>query len=360
VDMNLVPVQLPTAGLKGIGILPATSLEIAQMQNTKQMYEQYGLKPGDVLTAVDGEKIEQFWQFSEKLRNNFEPAVMLTFKRAGETKSVEKEFALDFSPVLKYKGHEEFILADIYGLIPRLKIISVETPEANEVLQKGDVILKVGDVTNPTYKQLRDTTTANVGKAMGMAVLRDNKIEEVNVTPKMEGDRAVIGIGVGLDVESTFAAATTDANTYPWPASMPDGAEITAVGGVKVKNYFDIASQLAANKGKTVKIEYSSVLNDKKIEFAMPAEAKLQAREQISQELPFDMLKRLYRAAGPGEALEMGSRKTLEFVVQTYMTLKGLIVRDISPKSLMGPVGMIAASSKIIAEREFIQYLHFL
>ena len=56
----------------------------------------------------------------------------------------------------------------------------------------------------------------------------------------------------------------------------------------------------------------------------------------------------------------MGSRKTLEFVGQTYMTLKGLITRDISTKSLMGPVGMIAASSKIISERDCMQYFYFM
>src|SRR4030042_4188181 len=48
------------------------------------------------------------------------------------------------------------------------------------------------------------------------------------------------------------------------------------------------------------------------------------------------------------------------FIVQTYITLKGLIMRTISPKGLMGPVGIIAASSRIIAEREFIMYFYFM
>jgi regulator of sigma E protease len=360
-DVNIVAVQISGTGLKGIGIHPATSLEIAKVENTKQLYGQYGLKPGDVLTAVDGGKIEQFWQFSEKLNNSFEPAVTLTFKRAGQAEPVEKKLGLDFAPVLEYKGGEEFLLAQIYGLIPRLKIISVDSAEANEVLQKGDIIVQTADTANPTYKQLRDITTANAGKELSIAVLRGDKIVEVKVTPKTGADgRVVIGIGVGLDVENTFAAATTDANMYPWPAGMPKGAEIVSIGGDKVKNYFEIAAKLEANKGKNVKIEYSSVLGDKKFDFAMPAGASLKVREQISQELPFNILKRLYKASGPVEALEAGGRKTLEFAAQTYMTLKGLITRDISPKSLMGPVGMIAASTKIISEREFIQYLHFL
>jgi regulator of sigma E protease len=56
----------------------------------------------------------------------------------------------------------------------------------------------------------------------------------------------------------------------------------------------------------------------------------------------------------------MGTRKTVEFIAETYMTIKGLIVGEVSPKSLMGPVGMIAASSSIIAEKEYTRYLHFM
>jgi regulator of sigma E protease len=359
-DINIVAVQIPGTGLKGIGIHPATSLEIAKVQDPKQLEGQYGLKSGDVLTEVDGEKVEQSWQLSKKLETSFSPSVMLTFKRSGQAEVVKKKIEIDYFANLENKGNEEYVLANIYGLMPRLKVIPIGL-EANEPLKSGDIILKAGDVSNPTYKQLREVTTANVGKALGIAVLRGEKIEEVNVTPKMGADdRVVIGIGVGLDVESTYVAATADANLYPWPADMPKGAEIVSIGGIKVKNYFDIAAQLEANKGKTVKIEYSNVLGDKKIEFAVPAAGGVKVKELTSQNLPFDILKRLYKASGPVEALEAGGRKTLEFAAQTYMTLKGLITRDISPKSLMGPVGMIAASTKIISEREFMQYLHFL
>jgi regulator of sigma E protease len=359
-DYNLVPIPLASTGLKGIGIMPATSLKIAKVQNPKELNEQYGLKSGDVLTAVNGEKVEQAWQLSNKLENYFEPTVALTFTRPGQSEPEEKKIELNYYANLKDKGHENYVLANIYGLVPRLKVIPMGFDEANEPLKSGDIILKVGDISNPTYNQLREVTVANAGKSLGIAVLRGDKIVEVNVVPKNENGRVVIGIAVGMDAESLYVAGTTDSNTYSWPANIPQGAEIVSIGGAKVNNYFDIAAKLEANKGKTIKIEYSSVLGDKKFEFAVPAAGGTNVKELTSQNLPFDMLTRLYRANGASEALKMGSRKTLEFVAQTYMTLKGLITRDISPNSLMGPVGMIAASTKIISEREFIHYLHFL
>ena len=56
------------------------SLEIAKVQDPKQLEEQYGLKSGDVLTEVDGEKIEQSWQLSKKLENSFSPSTTKLFK----------------------------------------------------------------------------------------------------------------------------------------------------------------------------------------------------------------------------------------------------------------------------------------
>lgn len=360
-DFTVTAEELPTAGYKGFGILPAMSLEIAKVENSEDLFERTGLKPGDVLTAVGEDKIEQYWQFSAKLQNSFVPAVTLTFQRPGQAEAAAEEFKLDFTPALKYIEQGEFVPSHICGLIPRLKIVSIELPEVNEVLQKGDIIVRAADTANPTYKELREITTAYADKELGITVLRNDEVVEIMVIPKQAADgRAVIGIGVGLDVENSFAAAAADVNLIP-PASLPRGAEITSVAGSKVKNYFDIAKVLKENKGKTATIVYRSALSSGKFNFDVPAEGNFTAVKAIlSQELPFKPIKRLYRAAGPADAVKMGARKTVEFIAQTYMTLKGLIIGSVSPKSLMGPVGMIATSSKIIAEREFMMYFYFM
>ena len=361
-DFAVAAEELPGAGYKGFGILPAMSLEIGEVQQPEKLYKESGLKAGDVLAGVGGDKIEQYWQFSTKLQETFEPNISLTFKRSGQAEPVVRTFSLDFAPALEYKGQDDFVHAHIYGLIPRLKITSVELPEANEVLQAGDVIVRAADTGNPTYKELRQITTAHADKELELTVLRKDELIETTVIPRREADgRAVIGVGVGLDVESPVAAATADVNELLLPPDLPRGAEIITVAGKKVGNYFDIAAAIEAKKGKTVKITYKSTLSNGQFDFSVPAEGGFVAvRAVFSQELPFKPLKKLYRAAGPGDAVKMGCRKTVEFIVRTYMTLKGLIVGSVSPKSLMGPVGMIAASSRIIAEREFIMYFYFM
>jgi regulator of sigma E protease len=97
------------------------------------------------------------------------------------------------------------------------------------------------------------------------------------------------------------------------------------------------------------------------MDYAVGQDGDILAASPITAyDLPFKMLKKLYRADGTFDAMKIGTRKTVEFIAQTYMTIKGLIVGSVSPKSLMGPVGMIAASSKIIAEKNYIHYLNFM
>src|SRR3989304_7287152 len=56
----------------------------------------------------------------------------------------------------------------------------------------------------------------------------------------------------------------------------------------------------------------------------------------------------------------MGYRKTVIFITQTYLTLKCIIAGMISPKSLMGPVGIIAISYRVVAHQPFTYYIYLL
>ena len=60
-------------------------------------------------------------------------------------------------------------------------------------------------------------------------------------------------------------------------------------------------------------------------------------------------MERLYKANGPVDAIGMGYKRTKTFIVQTYVTLHRLIGGLVSPKQLMGPVGILTFSYQIVA-----------
>jgi len=83
-------------------------------------------------------------------------------------------------------------------------------------------------------------------------------------------------------------------------------------------------------------------------------------RAQLAEPVPFKQLERLYQAGNPVEAIGMGYRRTLGFIAQTYVTLTRLIGGLISPENLMGPVGIITLSYRIVADQPLVNYAYFL
>jgi regulator of sigma E protease len=71
-------------------------------------------------------------------------------------------------------------------------------------------------------------------------------------------------------------------------------------------------------------------------------------------------MEKLYQAKGPLDALGLGYRRTVMFIAQTYVTLKQLLSGLISPKYLMGPVGIITFSYQIVKEQPLVNYAYFL
>jgi regulator of sigma E protease len=380
-DVNIIARDMPGAGFRGFGILPAFMLEMAKVEKPEVLFAATGLKPGDILTAVNGEKIEQSWQYTEKIQKVFAPTVELSFQRPGQDEPVVFIDKVEFSGCMEYQDGGEFIPSHIGGIIPRLKITSIEPTDAkrpafiskliklfykesadvNQILQPGDIIVRAADTANPTFQELRQAAITYAKKDLKLTSLRNSELIEATVVPKVGKDgRAVIGIGVGLDVDNPIAAAVADPNTSQL-GDLPRGAEIVSVAGEEVSDFFDIAAALEKNRGSTVKIVYRSALDEKQMDYAVRQYGDILAvSPTTAYDLPFKMMRKLYRADGAVDAMKMGTRKTVEFIAQTYMTIKGLIVGSISPKSLMGPVGMIAMSSKIIAEKNYIQYLNFM
>jgi RIP metalloprotease RseP len=143
-------------------------------------------------------------------------------------------------------------------------------------------------------------------------------------------------------------------------AAIPSGAEITAVGGISVSNFYEVAREVGRYLGQSVTIDYrvdeqtggSVVLDLGEEDFAA-------VKTTLAEFIPFEPLERLYKAEGVVDALVMGSKKSVWFIIQTYVTLKGLLARSISMEAMSGPVGIAAMSYKAV-EHSFISFMYLL
>jgi regulator of sigma E protease len=187
---------------------------------------------------------------------------------------------------------------------------------------------------------------------------------KITVVPKRDKDanRVMIGIAVELDVEQAVAAGTIATPNRPAAPAIPRGATIETVDGVEVSNFFDITRELKKNAGQRVTIDWR--VDEQKAGNTAIETGKAQDIVTVAtipeQMIPFDDLERLYKAKGPVDAMVMGYKRTKTFIIQTYVTLQRLIGGLVSPKQLIGPVGILSFSYQIVAVRPLVYYAYFL
>ncbi len=367
-ELTIVAKLLEGNPMRLFGVEPAQSLTIAKVADVNSLRERLGLLPDDRIKSVNGIDVQTHWQLVEIVRNCLAPTVVISGLRVGNgegSKLIESEIRLGLGPVQKQVTSESD-LSHIYSMVPRLR---VEVVDADCGLQEGDVILAIGDVENPTYKEMREVTTEYEKKDLGIKVLRRiaEGVEEilmVTVKPKRRrgSDRVLIGIIPVLDAEHPIVAKTIATEDGPAKLEIPDGAVVTAVDGVPVSSFYDIIREIRRYPGERITIDYQ--VNDQiagSVALNVETDGEpITVKSTFAEFVPFEDLKRLYRADNPIEAVGMGYKKTVMFIAQTYLTLRRLVGRDVSPKSLLGPVGILAASYTIVSERPFVYYMYFL
>jgi regulator of sigma E protease len=393
-DYSLVAKQEPGDDIKKFGIFPPQSLIVARLydaKEAKELFEKTGLRPGDRIKSVDGKSVRSYWEFEQIVQDSIEPAVMVKAERVEKGCKSEIEAKIKLKLVsADIKGGSELEIGHICSMVPRLQIEAVsQEPLSTEKrlkaffsrkkadkeiktekeLQSGDIILAVGEIENPTYKELREVTTKFEDKELPIRVLRadSNGLEKeltITVTPKYskKDERVVIGIVLVLDAEHPVVAKTVATEDWPVKLEIPRGAVITAVDGVKVLSFYDIYREIKRKAGKRIMINYRL---GKKITGGVALDVKpdedfATVTSVFAEFIPFKPLERLYKASSPVEAVMMAYSKTIMFITQAYITLKGLATGLFSPKGLMGPVGILTFSYKIVAERPLIDYVYFL
>ena len=362
--------QMSGMPLRLFGILSPQTLTIAEVSaaDANALLARTGLLPGDRIKAVNGRDVQTNWQLERIVQNAFVPAVTVLAERTDavskEVELIKSQIQLDLN-FAKGEVKAESDLGHIYSMVPRLQIKVVNTGLS---LQSGDIILAAGNVENPTYKELRDVTEEYKDKELPIKVLRTGpdgteKTLTVTVVPKQSrpGKRVVIGIVPVLDAEHPVVAKTITAKDGPAALAIPRGASITAVDGVSVANFYDIIKQLRKNAGQRVTIDYrlnEEIAGDVVVDLGKDKNF-VAVESAFAEFVPFKPMERLYKADGPVNALVMGSKKSVWFIVKTYVTLKGLFNRNVSLDAMSGPVG-IATMTYQAVKHSFVSFLYLL
>lgn len=397
-----------TTDLRYTGISPATTLTIEPLitkdtELLEEIYQLTGLYPYDEVKAVNGQAVQTPWEFAQKVAASFMPEVSLTVSRQwspdgeddieDEPKSmVTVSLPVDVRPVVD-NFRNEYDLAHFGSLLPRLKVRAIYEPPAviglpvritnwfkttilgqekppqpkrTAGLQEGDIILKLGGLDLPNYKQLRERVAEFKNKDMPVTVLRADddgteQIVELTVHPKADPatDRVLMGIVPVLDMENPVVAQVLSDSGQSIPPEIPAGATITAVDGQAVNSFYQVAQLLQANPGNKVAIEYRFEDHSGGTAIVVSRPEPVHAEAMISVGMPFQDLMQPFKADDPIEAVNMGLKKTWQFVSRSYVTLGRLLQGSVPVSALSGPVGIISMTYQVTGV-SLDRYLYFL
>ncbi len=370
-ERELSIVARPVDGLpvRLFGLLPSSSLNVANIKNADVdvLYEQTGLKPRDKIVAVKGQPIEHYWQLEEAILSTFQPDVTIQVERQvghGEIQRVEVSLPLALNNS-RSEVEVESDLDHVCSLVPRLRITQVAL--GPDSLKPGDVVLRIADIDSPTYMEMRDLTTEFEDQDLFIQVLREdaNGVEQVvdlSVRPKRQKDseRVVIGVAVELDAKHAVIAKSISTSEQSEPLAIPRGATITRIANTDVGDFFDIIHAMKANEGHDVQMHWAAQGQVGSVELSLKdLQSRIHMQSVLAQSIPLSDLEEIHQAANLGDATVMSFKKCYSFVLQTYVTLRRLISRDVSLKAMSGPVGIATVTYQAV-ERSFSSFLYLL
>jgi len=379
IELGIVPreVQTETVGrVKQFGIEVPFSTKIAKVDNPQLLYDSTGLKIGDEILSVNGQQVKNASELFDKIKNVTSREVPVIVERGKDGES--EKFELDLGITMGFDlvdPNSESSLSHIYSILPLLKVSYVaDTAYDKKIddqhkLKAGDVIVAVGEIEYPSYKELRDITNNFADKELSFKVSRKdaNGVESIvsckAYPKKSKSDRVVIGVGIEYDADNAVVAKTIKSDGVE-KLDIPRGAVITAVDGEPVGSFYDVINIIRKNEfcGQRISVDYridDDIAGGVSVDPAKWTQA-ITVQMMLSDFVPLAIMERLYKADSGLEAVKIGCVKTKRMLFQAVTTLKMFLSGQVSAKGFLGPVGILKTSYQIVKERPLIDFFNWI
>lgn len=338
------------------GIEPMLTLRVLEAKDGKYVGDQQ-LKHDDVIVAVGGQGVSEFWQVEDRLLRHGDGPVALTARRDGQNVDVTfervKVFGLAHGQGLKF--------LDLAGMEPRVQVHGPgDVAEAG--VKAGDVIVSYGGVEDPSRRELADVSKANLGQATPLVVLRAGQRVDLTVEPrKGPNGQALIGLTTEPEYSTPFVSEV-EGDSPAGKAGIEKGAVIQQVNGRKVQGWPGVLAALAENLGKSVTIAYKLGDEEKTADLGVVTSKELDL-EQFQAGLPVTLATYPVRTepikGGPLQALRYSIEDTREWVLTSYATLARIFEGRVGIKGLSGPVG-IGAIAVLTAREGPVDFMYLM
>ncbi|AQQ71227.1 Regulator of sigma E protease [Limihaloglobus sulfuriphilus] len=376
-EITMVPEKGAGDQFPKFGIMPMSTLEIAEVDGGEELFEKYDIKPGDMIVEANGKLLKSGVELEDMMISVFKPALpvkLLRKQNGGDGSFVSIDIPLNASPSYASGSGDKLADASLCSIVPRLL---VEQPgeeaaeraeqQGRDFFKSGDIVIKAADIEYPSFTEFRSLTEQYSGKSMPVTVIRDSSEVSLELVPYVpEGsDSPKVGVVFGLDLNSNVAAYIKKDGFVSSYTDIPRGVKIKSIDGKEVKSFFEMDEVLSGLAGERVSMTFEANGTDSRGSAVINAaeEDKINEIQMYPQDyLPTAQLLREYKADGVIAGVQTGVYMIYDSLSQAYATLKALFMKDssVGAKELSGPVGIAQLSYKMIKYRGLASFLNLM
>jgi regulator of sigma E protease len=338
-----------------------------------------GLRAGDRILAVEGEKVRTFDELRDAFVGRFDRPIPLTVERDGKQSIVE----VTPRKIIETTTPVDSVERGQIGIQPGRKPAVVGVPPGSPAAQAGlktfDRILAVNGVHTPDEAALHEQVAKTQG-ALELTVLRPRRVEAGPVTgrassvvkvtvPRQPGDDGFAALGAE---PSDLYVVAVSPNSAADKAGLQVGDRLVAFNGEPLRSFNVLAGELSKLKDQPFQLTWRAAADGQERTRTL-AQAPLVTRDRhgetsslvlgvrpwlpsSAEVLPVDMVT---VNLGPLEALREAAIVVPKIVGQMVKVIGGLLTQEVSHKTLGGPVMMYQLASES-AEQGLNAFLHLM
>ncbi|MCP4710206.1 MAG: hypothetical protein GY869_16405, partial [Planctomycetes bacterium] len=397
-SLTVMPDYFDSAGRKSIGVgRPALTTLSTRLEGDAYIEEmkKMGIAPGDKIVAINGSPVTHYAHIVKVLYpmpgESTGDDVSLTFEHADDQGDISLNtitFPMILAPTRKLnpKTGASYAPGGVLGMVPRQQV--AQTDESFEdtfsKLEPNDTIIRFGEISNPTFLELRQACNNNNNEPVKMVVERmiDGEIQNVSfeITPQINpntnwfqkifgNSELLLGFMSGFDMDTPIVATVSDQYIRKYPAleQLPRGARIVAVNQTAIGNWRELINTMTALKGEPIELTYRAAADqpEQTLSLALPdsyswLEYVYQADQGSLYPLRWKNHMELYQGETWRECVQLGFDRTYTMLAVTYMSLKGMITGAVSTSEISGPVGIMKMSYTVANEKNLNDFLSFM